>query len=160
LSIAGIPYCLVAQFTLTSPVIIIFAAVKKPKKKPQTEGLMRTKLVLLDVFAIVFSWAWIAAGALALYFLYGAVASGGSWRNMILATFATIGAKLMADMFGQNRQRLDYINKLLRRGYSPAEACAAWRTAHGGGFNLLMSLQQSDTVRLGISANQAMSRRR
>ena len=121
---------------------------------------MRTKLVLLDVFAIVFSWAWIAAGALALYFLYGAVSSGGSWRSMVLATIATIGAKLIADMLGQNRQRLDYINKLLRRGYSPAEACAAWRTAHGGGFNLLMSLQQSDTVSFGMHANQAMSRRR
>jgi hypothetical protein len=92
---------------------------------------MRTKLVLLDVFAIVFSWAWIAAGALALYFLYGAVSSGGSWRNMILATIATIGAKLLAEMLGQNRHSgsLCRLAHRPRRGIQPPDEPATVR--HG-----------------------------
>ena len=115
---------------------------------------MRIKLVLLHVFAIVFAWAWVAAGASVLYFLYGAVSSGDSWRGVILAAIATVGTKLLADLLGRNHQRLDYVNKLLRRGYSPAEAGAAWRTAAGGGFNLLMSLQQSDTASNNIFSSR------
>jgi hypothetical protein len=123
---------------------------------------MRTKLVLLDVFAHVFAWVCIAAGATALYFLYGTVTSGSSWLDMLAATAATISAKLLADMFGRSRQRLDYIHKLRRRGYSSTEASAAWHTAHGGGFNLLMSLQQSDTVYIGMTADggQVLNRQR
>jgi hypothetical protein len=114
---------------------------------------MRTKLVLLDLLVNLFAWAWLAAGAIALYLLHGAVTSDDSWRNTVLAVTAMIGAKLAADVLGRNRQRVDYVHKLLRRGYSRAEACAAWRTAHGGGFNLLLSLQQAEAVHLGVPAD-------
>jgi hypothetical protein len=123
---------------------------------------MRTQLALLQVVTGLLTWTWLALAAIALYCLYASVTTGESWQITLLLIAAMIGTRILADVLEHNRERTDYIHKLLRRGYSRAEAQDAWRTAHGGGFNLLLSLQQSDTVYLEMptDGSQAIGRHR
>ena len=116
---------------------------------------MRTKLALLQVLTGLLTWSWLGLAAIALYFLYDSVTTGSSWPLTLTVIAAMIGTRMLADVLKHNRERTDYIHKLLRRGYSKAEAQDAWRTANGGGFNLLLSLQQSDTVYLQVPADSA-----
>ena len=116
---------------------------------------MRTKLALLQVFSGLLTWSWLVLAAIALYFLYDSVTTGNSWPVTLIVIASMIGTRMLADVLKHNRERTDYIHKLLRRGYSKAEAQDAWRTANGGGFNLLLSLQQSDTVYLQVPGDSA-----
>ena len=42
------------------------------------------------------------------------------------------------------KQRVDYVDQLIERGYSKGKAAEAWHTADSGGLNLLLKLQQAE----------------
>ena len=107
---------------------------------------IKTKLVILELFAELFGWMWIGAAIASIYFLYGALASAASWSNLLWSIGAGLVAKFLAVVLNRNKQRVDYVDQLMRRGYTRAEATEAWKIAINGGANLLFNLQQTDTI--------------
>ncbi len=73
------------------------------------------KLGILELFARLFGWMWIGAGLI---------------------------AHFLAAVLNKNKQRVDYVDQLMERGYMPADAAFAWYTATNGGANLLRDLQR------------------
>ncbi len=104
----------------------------------------RTKLVILELLAHVFDLIWIGASLALVYFLYGALANDAPWAYLSWPFAAAFVAKQIAAAFKDNKQRVDYLDQLIRRGYEQEDAVAAWRTASGGGLNLLRNLQQAE----------------
>ena len=104
----------------------------------------RTKLGFLALLAGMFDLIWIGASLAVVYFLYGALANDLPWAY--LGWLFTVGflAKLIAVALKDNKQRVDYVDQLMKRGYKQGEAAAAWRTAKNGGLNLLRNLQQAE----------------
>ncbi len=89
---------------------------------------------------------WIGAAIASIYFLYGALASAASWSNLLWSIGAGLVAKFLAVVLNRNKQRVDYVDQLMERGYTRAEATEAWKIAINGGANLLFNLQQTDTI--------------
>jgi hypothetical protein len=105
---------------------------------------MKTKLIILQFLAGVFGLVWIAAAIAAVYFLYGALANDAPWSGLIWSVAVGFVSKQIAAALNGNKQRLEYVDLLTQRGYVQADAEAAWRTASGGGVNLLRNLQQAE----------------
>jgi hypothetical protein len=104
----------------------------------------RTILVILDFVGGLLSWAWIIAAIASVYFLYGILASGQSWPHLLWAVLAGLVSKLFSNIVVKRRHRLHFVNQLMKRGLTHADAEAAWRTASAGGSNLLRNFQQSE----------------
>jgi len=104
----------------------------------------RTKLITLKLLGGIFGCAWIAAFIAAVYFLYGALANGASWGYLSWSIAAGVIAKQIAAALRVNKQRVEYVGHLTERGYEKADAEAAWRTATGGGRNLVRNLQLTE----------------
>ncbi len=49
-------------------------------------------------------------------------------------------------VLNRHKQRVDYVDQLMERSYTRAEATEAWKIAINGGANLLFNLQQTDTI--------------
>ena len=103
-----------------------------------------TKLVLFELFGGLFGWVWIGASIATIYFLYGALVNDAPWSNLLWSIAIGFISKIIATAMGGNQRRLDYVDQLTERGYSRADAAAAWFTASNGGQNLLLSLQQAE----------------
>ncbi len=103
-----------------------------------------TKLILLELFGGLFGWVWIGASIATIYFLYGALANDAPWSNLLWPIAIGFVSKSIAAAMGGNQRRLDYVDQLMKRGYSRADAATAWITASNGGQNLLLSLQQEE----------------
>ena len=65
---------------------------------------------------------------------------------MLWAALFAWGARMVADVLRDSRQRLNYIDQLMRHGYSLREAEAAWQTSSEGGYNALLGVQQAETL--------------
>ena len=110
----------------------------------QTETTV--KLVILELFASLFGWMWIGAAMVSVYFLYGALASAAPWSNLLWSIGAGLIAKYVAVVLNRNKQRMDYVDQLMKRDCTRAAATEAWKISVNGGSNLLLNLQQTDTI--------------
>jgi hypothetical protein len=106
----------------------------------------RTNLVILNFVGGLLSWAWIVAAITSVYFLYGILASGQSWPDFLWAVVASVVAKQFSNIVLKRRRRLHFVDQLMKRGLTHANAEAAWRTASAGGSNMLRNFQQADLV--------------
>jgi len=105
----------------------------------------RTVLVLMGLLRGLFRWSFIAASIATFYLLYRATAGDGPWLYVLWSAVATFAVATIAFVLSDNIRRLDYMYQLLARGYPRSEADLAWRMADGGGFNVLLGLQQAET---------------
>jgi hypothetical protein len=103
---------------------------------------MKTKLITLGLLGGMFDLIWIGASIVLVYFLYGALANDGPWFYLSWPFAVGFIARRIAVAFKDGKQRVDYVDQLIERGYEQNDAEAAWRTAFGGGLNLLRNLQQ------------------
>lgn len=103
-----------------------------------------TKLAILDWLGVAFSGLWVCAAIISVYFLYGILATGMPWTELLWPMTTGLIAHRLSSHIGKTRHRLNYVDKLQERGYVQAEAESAWRTAMDGGTNLLRNLQQSE----------------
>ena len=104
----------------------------------------RTKLITLELLGGMFNLIWIGASVALVYFLYGALANDAPWPYLSWSLAVGIMAKQIAAALKDNKQRVDYVDQLMKRGYRHADAEAAERTAADGGTNLLRNLQQAE----------------
>jgi len=100
------------------------------------------KLGILELFARLFGWMWVGAAIASVYFLYVALASAAPWSNLFWSIGAGLIAYFLAAVLNRNKQRVDYVDQLMKRGYMPADAEFAWYIATNGGANLLHDLQR------------------
>ncbi len=112
----------------------------------KTVGTMKikTKLLILDLLNGVFGLLWAGAAIASVFFLYGALANDAPWPYLIWSIIGGFIAMQIAAALNDNKHRLDYVNQLTERGYTPAAAGEAWLTASDGGMNLLRNLQQEE----------------
>ena len=89
---------------------------------------------------------WIGAAIAFVYFLYVALASAAPWSNLLWSIGAGLIAQFLAVVLNRNKQRVDYVDQLMERGYTQVEATEAWKIAINSGANLLFNLQQIDTI--------------
>ena len=106
----------------------------------------RHGLLLLDIAGTVFSWTWVIAWLATFYLLYAAIAEGGPRLYVLWAALLAWGARMVADVLRDSRQRLNYIDQLVQHGYTLGEAEAAWHTSNEGGYNALLNLQQAESL--------------
>jgi hypothetical protein len=108
---------------------------------------IKLKLVILDVLGGIFGWIWIGAAIASVYFLYGVLASAAPWSNLIWSLGVAFLAKCLSVSFNDHKQRVDYVDQLIRRGHTQTAATEAWRTALNGGLNTLLNMQQAEAIR-------------
>jgi hypothetical protein len=101
---------------------------------------------MLRSIGSLFGWIWIGAALASVYFLYGALANEAPIRNLIWSIGAGLMAKHLNVVLHRNKQRVDYVDQLLERGYTHGEAATAWEIANNDGSNLLLNLQQAETI--------------
>ncbi len=94
----------------------------------------------------LFRWIWIAAAIASTYFLYGVLANDAPAYYLLWSIGAGFIAKILAATFKSSKEKVEYVDQLMKRGYTHAEATSAWEIAINGGANLLLNLQQADTV--------------
>jgi hypothetical protein len=103
-----------------------------------------TKLLILELLGGMFGLICASAAIASVYFMYGAFAKVARWSYVIWAFGAGFIAMLIADALIGGRQRVDFVDQFIGRGYSKGDAVEAWRTANSGGLNLLRNLQQAE----------------
>ena len=89
---------------------------------------------------------WIGAAMASVYFLYETLANAAPWSNLLWSIGAGLVAKYLAVVLNRYKQRVDYVDQLMERGYTQAVATEAWKITVNGGANLLLNLQQTDTI--------------
>jgi len=100
----------------------------------------------LELLSGLFAWIWIAAAIAAAFFLYGALANEAPLDYLLGSIVAGLVAKYFAATLNNSKKQADYVDQLTGRGYTQAEARSAWEIVNSGGSNLLLNLQQSDTI--------------
>ena len=100
----------------------------------------------MELLSGLFAWIWIAAAIVAAYFLYGALANEAPLDYLLGSIVAGLVAKYLAATLNSSKKQADYVDQLIGRGYTQAEARSAWEIVNSGGSNLLLNLQQSDTI--------------
>ena len=106
----------------------------------------RAKLLLLELIGGTFGLTWIGAAIASVYFLYGALVSEASVYFLLLSIGVGLIAKSLAVVFNSRKEQVDYVDQLMERGYTQAEAQSAWLITINGGSNLLLNLQQADAI--------------
>ena len=107
-------------------------------------GTMKIKLRILELLIGIFGLICAGAAIASVYFLYGVFAEVAPWSYVLWAFGTGLIAMLIVAALHGSRQRVDYVDQLIERGYSKGEAAEAWRTADSGGLNLLRNLQQTE----------------
>ncbi len=107
-------------------------------------GPMKIKLRILELLIGIFGLTCAGAAIASIYFLYGVFAKVAPWSYVLWSFGAFLIAMLIIAALNGGRQRVDYVDQLIERGYSKGEAAEAWRTASNGGLNLLRNLQQTE----------------
>ena len=98
------------------------------------------------MIAGLFGWIWVGATIATAYFLYGALANDAPWSNLIWSAGISFIAKCLSVAFNDQRMKVDYVDQLIERGHTHAAATEAWKITTEGGTNLLMNLQQTETI--------------
>ena len=104
------------------------------------------KLRILELLARLFKWIWVGSAIAAVYFLYRATANEAPLYYLLWSLVAGFIAKYFAAAFNSRKEQVDYVDQLKERGYTKVEAMSAWEIANNGGSNLLLNLQQTDTI--------------
>ena len=55
-------------------------------------------------------------------------------------------AKYFSVVLNLYKKKVDYVEQLMKRGYTQAAATEAWKITVDGGANLLLNLIQTDTI--------------
>ena len=105
---------------------------------------MKIKLLTLELLIGIFGLICVGTAIASVYFLYGVFAKVEPWSYVLWSFGAGVIAMLIVAALNGCKQRVDYVNHLIERGYSKGEAAAAWRSADSGGVNLLRNLQQTE----------------
>ena len=116
---------------------IVIAMFMSMLKSLQAETTV--KLIILELLAKFFGWMWIGASMVSVYFLYGALASAAPWSDLLWSIGAGLIAKYLAVVSNRNKQRVDYVDQLMARSYTQADANEAWKIMVNGGSNLFGS---------------------
>ena len=103
------------------------------------------KPVILQLLGGVFELIWIGAVIASIYFLYGALANDAPVYYLPGMIGVAFIAKSLAVILKSRKEQMDYVDRLVERGYTHADATSAWEIAINGGSNLLLNLQQTDT---------------
>ena len=105
---------------------------------------MKIKLRFLELLIGIFGLICAGAAIAFIYFLSVAWAKVTPWSYVLWSFGAFLIAMLIVAALNGSKQRVDYVDQLIERGYSKGEAAEAWRTADSGGLNLLRNLQQTE----------------
>ena len=89
---------------------------------------------------------WIGAAIASIYFLYDALAKSAPWSSFLWSISTASIAKYLAVVLNLYKQKVDYVDQLMERGYTQAAATEAWKITIEGGTNLLLNLKQTDTI--------------
>ena len=110
---------------------------------------IRTKLLILNLVNGVFELATIAAAMVAVLLLYRVSVNEASVYYLILSIGTAFIAKSLSVYFDGKKEQVDYIDQLMKRGYTRIEARSAWKISINGGSSLLLNLRQADIVAHG-----------
>ncbi len=105
--------------------------------------------MILDVLAAVFGLIWVGAAIASVCFLYGALANGAPVYYLLGSIGVAVLAWILFAKINKNIEQFKYVDQLVVRGYTLAEARSAWEITINGGSNLLLNLQQADTISEG-----------
>ena len=105
---------------------------------------IKTKLLILDLLNGVFGLLWAGAAIASVFFLYDVLANDAPWPYLIWSIIGGFIAMQIAAALNYNKHRIDYVNQITERGFTPAAAAEAWLTASDGGMNLLRNLKQEE----------------
>ena len=94
----------------------------------------------------MFGGIWIGAAIAFFYFLYGALANEAPIINLFWSIGVGFIARYLAETFKRKKEQVDYVDKLMAYRYTHSEATTAWEISINGGSNLLLNLQQADTI--------------
>ena len=97
----------------------------------------------------MFGLTWVGAAIATVCFLYGALANGAPVYYLLESIGVALLAWILFAKSNKNVEQIKYIDQLVVRGYTPAEARSAWEITINGGSNLLLYLQQADTISEG-----------
>jgi uncharacterized membrane protein YjjB (DUF3815 family) len=86
----------------------------------------KKKLILLELTAGLFGWAWMIASIAALVYLVLAIGFNGSWSTFFWALGIGIVAKWLAKGFQDHQARVAFEAKKIVEGMSPEEAGKEW----------------------------------
>ena len=104
------------------------------------------KLLVLKFLAGLFGCIWICAAIASVYFLYKASINEASISYLLGSIGAGFIARYLAATIGSGKERVDYVHQLMEHGYTRLAAASAWELANNGGLNLLLNLQQLETI--------------
>lgn len=103
-----------------------------------------TKILILEFLTGIFGLICATAAIASIYFLYGVFARVAPWSYVLWSFSAGVIAMLIVASLNGCKQRVDYVDQLIERGYSKGEAAEAWHIADSGGLSLLRNLQQTE----------------
>lgn len=88
------------------------------------------------------------------YFLYETLANEAPVRFLLFSIGAALVATYLADTFKTRKEQSDYVDQLMERGYTKADATLAWEIADVGGSNLLLNLQAAERIEATVPDNK------
>ena len=94
----------------------------------------------------LFGGIWIGAAIAFFYYLYGALANEAPVRYLLSSIVVALVAKSLATACKNSKEEMEYVDQLTKYGFSKAEATSAWVIMINGGSNLLLNLQQADSI--------------
>ena len=94
----------------------------------------------------LFGWIGIGSAIAFFYFLYGTLANEAPIRYLLWSIGVALVGKYLADIFKNKKEQVDYVDQLMERGYTRADATSAWEIADVGGSNLLLNLQEAEKI--------------
>lgn len=113
---------------------------------PAGNNVIKTKLVILKLLDGLFKWTWIVATVACVHYLYEALANDAPISYLLMSIVVALIAKSLATTFRNYKVEKEYVDQLMRHGFSKDEAASAWEIKSNGGSNLLLHLQQADTI--------------
>lgn len=105
----------------------------------------RKKLIALELLGVMFDLISVGVFLSFIFFLYGALANSTPWPYLGWLLVVSLIARQSGVAMKDAKQRIEYVDQLLARGYERQQAAAAWRISSRGGSNLLRNLQQAET---------------
>ena len=113
---------------------------------PAGNNVIKTKLVILKSLHALFKWTWIVAAVACVHYLYETLANEAPIRYLLMSIVVALIAKGLATTLVNSKDENEYVVQLMGYGFSKDEASSAWDIKSNGGSNLLLHLQQADTI--------------
>lgn len=92
-------------------------------------SMKKTQRFVLELSSGMFDCIWVGAAIISLYVLYGALVNDVPWTHLLWSVGTGFIAKPLAVALDSGKRRLEYITRLMERGYEQVAAEAAWRSA-------------------------------